>query len=82
MKGEKQLVRPYAFAENDGYVMVTDGQYRYIKGADASLLFDEVKDPKNLNDISGKFPDIVKMMSVEIDNWVQKTAPSYPRKSM
>lgn len=81
LKGNKDAVRTYAFAENDGYVCVTDGRYRYIKGADASLLFDDEKDSKNLNDISAKYPDIVSRMSTEIDNWFKKTGVAIPRKT-
>ncbi len=81
LTGKKEKVRDYAFGEVDGYVMVTDGKHRFIKGADAALLFDDVKDPKNLHDISGQNPKVVQLLSNEIDQWLQKTGPVLPRKS-
>lgn len=82
LKGKASEVRKYAFAENDGYQVVTDGRYRYVKGADASLLFDDLKDPKNLKDISKENPKIVDRLSAEIDKWLKATGPVLPRKSM
>lgn len=73
--------RSLAYGEVEGYVMVTDGRYRLIKGDEACLLFDDLKDPKNLDDISNKKPEIVKSLSNSIDKWQQKTGEALPANS-
>ncbi|MFA8437174.1 MAG: sulfatase [Marinifilaceae bacterium] len=82
LTGKAKSVRKVAFGEIDGYVMATDGRYRLIKGTDACLLFDDLKDPKNLRDISGENQGIVKRLSRSIEKWLQKTGPVLPPKSM
>jgi arylsulfatase A-like enzyme len=80
MKGKK-VDRKYAFGEIEGFIMVTDGRYRLIKGEDTALLFDDLKDPKNLNDISAGHPEIVKELSEAIDNWIAETGKPLPPRS-
>lgn len=82
LTGKANSVREVAFGEIDGYVMATDGHYRLIKGADASLLFDEVKDPKNLHDIAKDFPEVVSRLTKRIDEWLKVTGPVMPKKSL
>jgi arylsulfatase A-like enzyme len=74
----KKVDRKYAFGEIEGYVMVTDGKYRLIKGKDVTLLFDDKKDPHNLEDIADKHPEIVKKMSKAIDDWFKETGKPLP----
>ena len=78
----KSIDREVAFAEIEGFVMATDGKYRLIKGKKAALLFDDVKDPKNLNDIASEYPDVVKRLSAAIDQWFEKTGKPMPPRSM
>lgn len=82
LSGKTQNVREVAFGEIDGYVMATDGRYRLIKGTDACLLFDDLKDPKNLHDIAGENPQMVKFLSESIEKWLKKTGPVLPPKTM
>ena len=74
----KHVNRKYAFSEVEGYVMVTDGRYRLIKGDDAVLLFDDEKDPYNLKNIAGAHPEIVKEFSKAIDDWFKETGKPLP----
>ena len=55
--------------------------YRYIHGADASLLFDETNDPNNLVDLSEKHPERVARMKTLIKDWLAKTGPVLPKNS-
>ncbi len=80
IKGDK-VGRNYAFGEIEGYIMVTDGKYRLIKGDDATLLFDDEKDPKNLKDITEEHPEIVKELSSAIDKWITVTGKPLPPRS-
>ncbi len=73
--------RETAFGEIEGYVMATDGRYRLIKGKDATLLFDDEKDPKNLINIAEDHPETVKRLSKEINNWLEKTGDALPPKT-
>ncbi|TAJ14519.1 DUF229 domain-containing protein [Marinilabiliaceae bacterium JC017] len=82
LTGKTKSVREVAFGEIDGYVMATDGRYRLIKGDDASLLFDEEKDPKNLHNIADKYPEITTRLTKSIDDWLRKTGPVLPKKSL
>lgn len=82
LTGKASSVREVAYGEIDGYVMATDGHYRLIKGADVSLLFDDVKDPKNLHDIAKDYPEVVKRLSDNIDNWLKETGPVLPKKAL
>lgn len=82
LKGTKAQVRNYAFAENDGYICISDGKFRYIEGVDAQLLFDDENDPKNLHNIADKYPEIVTKLSKEIANWLIVTGKPLLRKSM
>ncbi|NPA35363.1 MAG: sulfatase-like hydrolase/transferase [Chlorobi bacterium] len=77
----KSPERKVAIGEIEGYVMATDGKYRLIKGKDATLLFDDENDPKNLVDIAKNYPDIVKKLSEEIENWFEKTGAPLPPKT-
>jgi len=77
----KPTGRKVAFAEIEGYVMATDGKYRLIKGKDATLLFDDEKDPKNLVDIASEHPDVVKRLSADINEWFKKTGKPLPPKT-
>ncbi len=77
----KPTGRKVAFAEIEGYVMATDGKYRLIKGKDATLLFDDVKDPKNLVNIASGHPDVVKRLSADIDEWFKETGKPLPPKT-
>jgi len=77
----KPTGRKVAFAEIEGYVMATDGKYRLIKGKDATLLFDDEKDPKNLVDIASEHPDVVKRLSADIDEWFKQTGKPLPPKT-
>ncbi len=74
----KKVDRKYAFGEIEGYVMVTAGRYRLIKGKGITFLFDDRKDPANLLNIADKHPEIVKKMSKAIDDWFQKTGKPLP----
>ena len=74
----KKVDRKYAFGEIEGYVMVTDGQYRLIKGDDIILLFDDVKDPHNLENIADQYPEKVAEMSKAIDDWFKETGKPLP----
>ena len=76
LKGDETSIRKYAFGEVEGYVMVTDGRYRFILGDDAELLFDERLDPKNLNDIAAGNPDKVTELTVAIEEWKKLTGPA------
>jgi len=78
LTGKTKSVRDVAFGEIEGYVMATDGRYRMIKGADTSLLFDDVKDPKNLHNIANENLDVVERLSGNIDDWLKKTGPVIP----
>jgi arylsulfatase A-like enzyme len=82
LTGDTKSIREVAYGEIDGYIMATDGHYRLIKGADTNLLFDDVKDPKNLHDISGEKPEIVERLSNSIDSWLKETGPVLPKKSL
>lgn len=82
LKGQKSQIRQYAFAENDGYICVSDGHFRYIEGDDAQLLFDDIKDPKNLDNIAAQHPEVVKKLSAEIAKWIAITGKPLPAKSM
>ena len=79
-KGKKPA-RKYAFGEINGYVMITDGKYRLIKGEDFVLLFDDKKDPKNLLNIADEHPEKVKEMSMAIDDWFKETGKPLPPKT-
>jgi len=76
-----QVDRKYAFSEVEGYVMVTDGKYRLIKGDDATLLFDDVSDPYNLKNIADEHSDIVKELAKAIDDWFKETGKPLPPKT-
>ena len=73
--------RKTAFGEIEGYVMATDGRFRLIKGKDATLLFDDENDPKNLVDIAKEHPETVKRISKTIDEWFEKTGAPLPPKT-
>ena len=77
----KKPERKVAFGEIEGYVMATDGRYRLIKGDDATLLFDDDKDPKNLVNVSKDHPEIVKRLSKAVDEWFEKTGAPLPPKT-
>jgi arylsulfatase A-like enzyme len=77
----KSPKRETAFGEIEGYVMATDGKYRLIKGDDATLLFDDVKDPKNLVDIAKEYPGVVTRLSKEVDEWFKETGKPLPPKT-
>ncbi len=77
---DEKVDRKYAFGEIEGYVAVTDGRYRLIKGEDGfTLLFDDIEDPSNLVNIADKHPDKVKEMSEAIDKWFKVTGKPLPR---
>ena len=78
LKGETTQVRDVAFGEVEGYVVASDGHYRLIEGADASLLFDDQKDPKNLHNIASEHPEIVKQLSQKINLWFKETGSPLP----
>lgn len=82
LQAKTNKVREYAFAEIEGYVCISDGKYRYIEGVDAQLLFDDEKDPKNLNNIAAASPEIVKKLSAEIAKWKLNSGKFFPSKSM
>lgn len=73
--------RKVAFGEVEGYVMATDGRFRLVKGYKACLLFDDLEDPKNLNDISSEYPVIVQTLAESIEKWQKKTGAPLPRNS-
>lgn len=81
LTGKKKKVRKTAFAEIEGYTMATDGRYRLIKGKDATLLFNDKKDPKNLHNIADQNTKRVKELSKNIDNWLTTTGEPLPAKS-
>ncbi|MBI9020984.1 MAG: sulfatase-like hydrolase/transferase [Verrucomicrobia bacterium] len=81
LTGEEGYAREAAFAEIEGYVAAVRGNYRYIRGADASLLFDESVDPDDLKNIAAEHPEIVEQMSRDIDNWFKQTGAPLPPKS-
>jgi arylsulfatase A-like enzyme len=82
LQAKADKVRDYAFAEIEDYICVSDGKYRYIEGVDAQLLFDDEKDPKNLNNIAAASPEIVKKLSSEIAKWKLNSGKFLPSKSM
>jgi arylsulfatase A-like enzyme len=73
--------RKVAFGEINGYVVAVDGRYRLIKGGNDILLFDDIKDPKNLVNIAVQHPDEVKRLSTAIDDWFRETGKPLPRKT-
>jgi arylsulfatase A-like enzyme len=77
----KAPARKVAFGEINGYVVAVDGRYRLIKGGNDILLFDDVKDPKNLVNIAAQHPDEVKRLSAAIDDWFRETGKPLPRKT-
>jgi arylsulfatase A-like enzyme len=79
LKGKSESIREIAFGEIDGYVMATDGHYRLIKGEDATLLFDDISDPKNLHDISAEHPEKVQFLELKIEEWLKNTGPVLPK---
>lgn len=81
LTGKKKKVRKIAFGEVEGYVVASDGRYRLIEGADATLLFDDKKDPKNLHNIAGEHPDIVSQLSQKMDQWFVETGQAIPAKT-
>lgn len=81
LTGTGSYDRETAFAEIEGYVAVCRGNYRYIKGPDASLLFDESVDPDDLKNIASQHPELVEQMSRDIDNWFKQTGAPLPPKS-
>jgi arylsulfatase A-like enzyme len=79
-----KMKRRYAFGEIENWVMVTDGHYRLIRSlqGEPSLLFDDLKDPENLYDLSGEKPELIKELSDVQDEWVRQTGPrQYPLKA-
>ncbi len=81
LTGHGDYGRRVAFAEIEGYVVAVCDGYRYIQGADASLLFNETTDPDNLIDLSGKEPERVALMSKYITDWLKATGPVLPKNS-
>ncbi len=81
LTGKGTFERKLAFAEVESYVVVTDGQYRLIRGEGNCLLFDDLNDPDNLDDISARLPERVEQLSKGIDEWFGKTGPALPPKS-
>ncbi len=79
LTNKAKSVREYAFGEIDGYIMVSDGKYRLIKGADAKLLFDDVNDPKNLHNIASDNPKKIEELSKAVDKWLEETGPVLPK---
>jgi arylsulfatase A-like enzyme len=75
LTGQGRFEREVAFAEIEGYVAVTDGRHRLIRGRGASLLFDEVADPGNLRDISKAHPALVESLGRRIDEWLARSGP-------
>lgn len=82
LTGKSNQVRRYAFAENDGYICISDGKFRYIEGVDAKLLFDDQCDPKNLHNIASQYPHIANKLSAEIADWIKETGKQLPAKTM
>lgn len=78
LTGNGSFERPYSFCEVESYVAVSDGSYRLIKGEGNVLLFDEVNDPDNLEDISSMHPEKVAELSKAVDEWLDRTGPVLP----
>ncbi len=78
LTGKGTFKRPYAFCEVESYVAVSDGRYRLIKGEGNHLLFDEVNDPDNLEDIASKYPEKVAELSKAVGQWLDQTGPVLP----
>lgn len=81
LTGKTDAVRGVAFGEIEGYVVASNGKYRLIEGADATLLFDDEKDPKNLHNIADQHPDIVAVLSQSIKEWFEETGEALPPKT-
>jgi arylsulfatase A-like enzyme len=75
LTGKGTYERKLAFGEVESYVVVTDGQYRLIRGEDNNLLFDDFNDPDNLNNIAAQHPEKVAELGKAIDGWLSHTGP-------
>ena len=78
LTGQGTFKRKLAFGEVESYVAVVDGHYRLIRGEGYNLLFDEIKDPDNLTDISDQHPERVALLTKAVDQWLSKTGPVRP----
>jgi arylsulfatase A-like enzyme len=80
----KPISKAYVFGEIENWCVVSDGRYRLIRSTsnEGSLLFDDLADPENLTDIAKLNPKIVQSLGAAIDDWLKRTGPRLPPKSM
>lgn len=81
LTGQGTYKRKFAFGEVESYIAVTDGHYRLIRGEGHNLLFDDINDPDNLDDISEQHPQRVAQLGNAINAWLEKTGPIMPPNS-